>query len=353
MDTLRIAHHFFHISLRARRSLWGNAAPGEKELASLFQSETLSRRALKTGNLFTFSEAIREYLKVEALEQKMGIRALQPEEFPPALLTHLPPERLPALLYLRGPAIPDEKECVAIVGTRYPSELGRESSANFSAYCGVHGLHVVSGLAKGVDAIAHRQNLRLGTVAVLGSGVGDIYPAENTGLAQEILERGGSLVSPFPFSQVPLPANFPQRNELIAALSAGTIVIEGNQTSGAAVTGKQALAMGKCVVALPQDFRTGFGRGAISLQQAGAIFASNEMEALEYIFSRLGGLGPATAEQRPRKRVFTLRDFRAATKLDTGEALVLLEEAISSGKIEKTGPDLYRLRRKTTPDARR
>jgi DNA protecting protein DprA len=353
MDTLRFVHHFFHLTLRARLSLWGDGRPEEKELPSLFHSGALPKRALKSGDFFHYREALAEFLKVEAWEQKAGVKTLEPRDFPPALFAHLPPEKLPALLYLRGRPLPDEKECVAIVGTRYPSELGRDAAANFSAYCGVQGLRVLSGLAKGVDAIAHQENLRLGTIAILGSGVDDLYPSENRSLAEEILASGGSLLSPFPLSQVPLPANFPQRNELIAALSAGTIVIEGNETSGAAVTGKHALAMGKCVVALPQDFRTGFGRGAISLQQAGAVFAANEREALEYIFTRLGGLALPPAGQYPRKRYFSFRDFMAATKKETGEALILLEEAISRGKIEKTGPDRFSLRRKTAPDARR
>lgn len=355
MDTLRFLHQFFQFSHHARLSLWGSGKPEESALPGFFHSGALPRRAVKNGPFLSYREALAEFLRVEAWEEKIGVRTLEIADFPSALMDHLPAEKLPALIYLRGRPIPAEKECVAIVGTRYPSELGREASANFSAYCGVQGLRVLSGLAKGIDTIAHRHNLRQGTIAVLGSGVGDVYPAENGHLAEEILIRGGSLLSPFPLGQVPLPANFPQRNELIAALAAGTIVIEGNQTSGAAVTGKQSLAMGKSVVALAQDYRTGFGRGAISLQQAGAVFVTNETEALECIYSRFGGFAGTLSpnEWQPPKRIFSFRDFLAATKKETGEALVLLEEAISSGRIEKTGPDRYRLRRKTTNDARR
>jgi DNA protecting protein DprA len=354
MDTLLFAHQFFHFNQKTRQSLWGDSAPKENELGRLFRDNLLPRRALKAGKALTYREALAEFLKIESWGSRIGLRVLRHKEFPQALTTHIPPDRLPPLLYLRGKDLPREEECVAVVGTRYPSELGVEACANFSAFFGVQGLKIVSGLAKGVDAIAHQQNLRLGTIAVLGSGVDDIYPAENGPLAGEILAKGGSLLSPFPLSQVPLPCNFPQRNEWIAALAAGTVVIEGNETSGAAVTGRQALAMGKCVVALAQDFRTGFGRGAISLQQAGAIMVCSEAEALQSIFARFGGFSQSPlTEKSPKGRSFTFREFLDASNKDTGAALALLEEGVASGRIEKTAPDRYRIRRKPRTDAMR
>jgi DNA protecting protein DprA len=354
MDTLRFAHQFFHFCQKTKLSLWGESAPKESQLADLFRENPLPRRALKAGNRLTYREALAEYARIESWGERIGLRVLGQKDFPAALLAHIPPERLPPLLYLRGKEPPPEEECVAVVGTRYPSELGREAGANFSAFFGIQGLKIVSGLAKGVDFIAHQQNLRLGTIAVLGGGVDDIYPVENGPLACDILAKGGSLLSPFPLSQVPLPCNFPQRNEWIAALAAGTVVIEGNETSGAAVTGKQSLAMGKCVVALAQDFRTGFGRGAISLQQAGAVLVCSEIEALQSIFARFGGFSKSPLhEQGPKGRSFTFREFLDASNKEIGTALALLEEGVASGRIEKTAPDRYRIRRKPRPDARR
>lgn len=182
-------------------------------------------------------------------------------------------------------------------------------------------------------------------MAVLGSGVRGVYPGENEKLAEEILARGGSLISPFPIGQTPLPQNFPIRNEIIAALAIGTVVIEGAETSGAAVTGKQALGMGKTVVALAQDFRSGFGRGAIRLQQAGASLATSEEEALHAIYFRVGGYSGTKLPNvgKGRKREFTFEEFQKAAGKDVGAAMVLLEEGISSGKIERSGPDFYRL----------
>jgi DNA processing protein len=246
-------------------------------------------------------------------------------------------------LYLRGAKIPEEQSCVAVVGTRRPSPLGTDAAANFAAYFTQMNLHIVSGLARGIDSIAHRENLQRGTVAVLGSGAGKVYPRENQPLADEILRKGGSLLSPFPLYQVPLPQNFPFRNELIAALACGTLVVEGAAQSGAAITGMLALGMSKTVVALPQDFRTDFGRGAVRLQEAGAVFATNEEEALQAVFSPYGGFAHET---RPaRRRVFSFGEFQLICGKSVAETIVLLEEGILRGRIERIGPQRYRFAR--------
>ncbi len=314
------------------------------EIPQLFRENIFPRRALKYDQPLHFSDALRLYQHIEKEEEKWGIKPLLlgTDSYPAALLRAVAPERLPPVLYLRGNLLPEEKNSVAVVGTRNPSHLGREAASNFAAYFTMMGIHIVSGLAKGVDTIAHRENLRIGTVAVLGSGLHGIYPAENAELAEEILEKKGSLLSPFPLGQVPLPHNFPQRNELIAGLSTGTVVIEGKETSGAAVTGKQALSMGKTVVALPQDFRTDFGRGAIRLQQAGALLVATEEEALHGLFYRWGGFGQ-TSIPLTRQRIFSFQDFRTAAGTDVTKTITLLEEGIVAGRFEKVGPDLYRL----------
>ncbi len=246
------------------------------------------------------------------------------------------------LLYKRGAEIPPEAHLVGIVGTRRPSALGLEATLSLATYLDAVGIRVVSGLARGIDTIAHENSLALGTVAVLGAGVGRVYPEDNQGLAENILRQGGILLSPFPLDQVPLPQNFPDRNELIAALAAGVVVVEGAEKSGAAITGRQALAMGKTVIALAQDFRTEFGRGAIRLQQDGAIFAAREEEAVEAIFRRFGGFhGPLPLATS--RRSFSLSEFRKSAQCSLPEALVLLEEGILTGRIERRG-QRYRLR---------
>jgi DNA protecting protein DprA len=340
MNALRFAHHFFHLNQTSPRRLWNGHPPDLADVRALFEGEKAPRRALKCG-ILTFSAAKEEFKRVAEQEERAGIRALGERDFPAALKAFVPPERLPLFLYLRGDGIPEEKNCIALVGTRFPSLWGAETATDFSAFFTAQNLHVVSGLAKGIDALSHRENLARGTVAVLGGGTKDVYPRENAGLAEEILERGGSLLSPFPWGQVPLPQNFPQRNEIIAALGYGTVVIEGKPSSGAAVTGKHALSMGKCVVGLTQDFRTAFGQGVIELQRAGATLVSSEEEALQAIYSRAGGFSPRNLP--PVAKCFTFREFLKLSKADVATAIVLLQEGISSGAIRKLGPDYYRL----------
>jgi DNA processing protein len=352
MDYLRFAHQFFHFSLPQWLDLSGPSSP-PAAVARLFQEEIFPRRALKSGAVGSLAQAEEIFLRILAREKDYGIRSLAQDSplYPEALLRHLPPERRPLFLHLRGADLPPESQAVGVVGTRHPSASGKSSATAFSAYLSMLGIKVVSGLAKGIDAIAHQENLRQGTVAVLGGGVAGVYPRENEGLAEAILSHGGTLASPFPLGQVPLPHNFPQRNELIAALAAGILVIEGRETSGAAVTGKQSLAMGKCVVALTQDYRTDFGRGAIRLQQCGAELAATEEEAVGLLFSRLGGYGKLPLPAK-RRAVFTLQEFMTAAGLNLPEALVLLEEGLSCGRLERVGEDRYR-RRKAVDNAKR
>jgi predicted Rossmann fold nucleotide-binding protein DprA/Smf involved in DNA uptake len=143
---------------------------------------------------------------------------------------------------------------------------------------------------------------------------------------------------------VPLPQNFPDRNELIAALSAGTIVVEGALRSGAVITGRQALAMGKTVIALTQDFRSEFGRGAIHLQQEGAVLVTREEEAVEAIFRRFGGFAGSGASKvrYPTKASFSFREFHIASGRSVPEAVALLQEGILQGRIVRRG-NRYRL----------
>lgn len=349
MSSLLLCHRFFQFSLPRWNKHWSGRAPTGADLQALFRDEIFPRRCLRVEFPRGIDEARALHEIFTERDEKFGVRALTEEnpEYPAALRDYVPPERRPAVLYLRGRELPPEAEAVAVVGTRCPSPEGAEAARSFSAYFSLLGIRVVSGLARGVDTLAHWENLANGTVGVLGSSVTEIYPAENTALAEEILHRGGSLLSPYPTGQVPLPANFPQRNEIIAALTTGTLVVEGAEKSGAAITGKQALAMGKEVVVLAGDFRSAFGRGAIRLQQAGATLAANEEEAVQALYARLGGLAPTTRglnADTKRRRSFTLREFCNSSGMDVPQALAALQEEILKGTILRVGADRYKIR---------
>lgn len=346
MDSLRFAHHFFHFECAAWRRVLDRRVPPESLARELFAQDWLPRRQLRRTGPLTFADALRLHEETCARERELGVRAV-PEGHPdyPEALAQIPPERRPSLLYLRGAPVPAETQLVAVVGTRHPSATGKEAAHCFTTYLTALGLRVVSGLARGIDTVAHEKSSYLGTVAVLGSGVGDVYPEQNQELAETILRQGGTLLSPFPLDQVPLPQNFPDRNEIIAALAAGVIVIEGAEKSGASITGRHALAMGKAVVALTQDFRSEFGRGAIRLHQDGAVLVTREEEAMEALFRRFGGFMGSLPPvgRKPRRRTFSFPEFQAASGASVPDAVALLEEGILQGRIERLGTR-YRLR---------
>ena len=191
MNLLRFAHHFFHFESLAWERFSASGEP--EELARLlFTHSPLPRRTLRKDEPGNFAYALRVHEELLERESELGVRAV-PEGHPdyPSAFAQLPPERRPALLYVRGAPVPEEKHLVAIVGTRNPSERGREAAHSFAAYLSAVGVRVVSGLARGIDTIAHENSAALGTVAVLGAGVGAVYPEQNQALAEKIKEYYG------------------------------------------------------------------------------------------------------------------------------------------------------------------
>ncbi len=264
-------------------------------------------------------------------------------DYPPAL-TELG-DRRPPVIYIRGSrAIPSLESLVAIVGTRNPSFVGRRNAEAFACTTAGKGFGVVSGLARGIDSIAHRYSLTPYTLAVLGSGVNSIYPRGNTQLAETIIASGGTILSPFPDTQIIQQSNFPRRNLLIAALSAGTIVIEGAEISGANVTGRLSLELSRPTVALTQDFRTSAGRGAIKLLWNGATATLDPADALRIIAAETPeGLLPLVKGHKviPPPSEFTLDEWIDRYG-DAPRALRELEARVHSGSVVPLGSGIYR-----------
>jgi len=164
--------------------------------------------------------------------------------YPPLLREMYDP---PAVIYYRG-SLPDpDKSLLGMVGTRKPSPEAANQAFTLAYGVGKAGLSVVSGLALGIDSMAHRGNLMGGVpgYAVLGSGVDEIYPSSNRALAKKILDSGGALLSEYPPGTPPSKWNFPARNRIIAALSRGVIIVEAPRKSGALITAAFALEQGK------------------------------------------------------------------------------------------------------------
>jgi DNA processing protein len=187
----------------------------------------------------------------------------------PRLLRAIP--GAPPLIYVRGSLTAADEWAVAVVGTRAPTAYGREAAYRLAGDLARSGVTVVSGLALGVDAVAHAAALDAGgrTLAVLGSGVDQPYPGRNRRLAERIVEQG-ALVSDYPLGTAPVAANFPPRNRLISGLSCGTLVVEAGERSGALITVEFALDQGREVLAVPGSIFSRQSAGTLRLIRDGA-----------------------------------------------------------------------------------
>lgn len=210
------------------------------------------------------------------------------------------PERLleipdpPPVLYVRGQPLREET-AVALVGARRASVYGRVQAERFAAGFVRAGVSVLSGLARGVDGVAHRAALEAGgrTIAILGSALDRMYPPEHAGLADDI-SRQGWVGSEHPFGTGPRAFHFPMRNRIIAGAAAATVVIEGRQKSGSLITARLAGEAGRLVFALPGRVDSELSRGPHALIRDGVILA----EGPEHVLSDLG-VTPIEAEDRP------------------------------------------------------
>ena len=170
----------------------------------------------------------------------------------PALLREIADP--PITLYVKGDwQACFELPCVAVIGSRMCSTYGENASEMLARDLASRGICIVSGLARGIDAAAHRGAIRGGgkTIAVLGTGIDNVYPRENTRLVKEILESGGAVVSQFPLGTPPLKDNFPYRNRIISGLSLGVLIIEASERSGSLITARLATEQNREVMAVP------------------------------------------------------------------------------------------------------
>lgn len=202
--------------------------------------------------------------------EKQGISVLtwDDELYPPRLKEI---EQPPPVLYARGEITLDDHYAVAIVGTRRVTPYGRQIAEDLAAFLAGQGITVVSGLARGVDAVAHSAALKAGgrTIAVLGSGVDKIYPPEHLQIAEKMMKQG-AVVSDYAVGTPPESANFPPRNRIIAGLSMATVVVEAGETSGALITAEFAAEQGREVFAVPGSILAPQSKGTNKLIQQGA-----------------------------------------------------------------------------------
>ena len=209
------------------------------------------------------------------------IITLKDDDYPKRLKDIYDP---PALLYVRGELRSEDELAIAIVGSRKTSPYGRWFTEKIGQDLARHGVTVVSGMARGIDSVAHKGSLQGGgrTIAVLGCGVDVIYPSENRNLFYQIIDQG-AILSEFPMGSPPEGGHFPRRNRIISGLSIGVVIVQASAESGSLITAGYALEQGREVFAVPGNVGAEGSRGTNRLIKEGAKLVESTEDILEEI----------------------------------------------------------------------
>ena len=245
----------------------------------------------------------------------------------------------PTCIWTRGDRGAFAAVGVAVIGARYASEEGLAAAHEIAFDLARAGIVVISGLARGVDSAAHRGALDAGgrTIAVLGTGIDVVYPAENAELS-ELIASSGLLVTEFPLGSAPEDWHFPRRNRIISGLSKAVVVVEAKEKSGSLITARLAADQGRDVMAVPGTFVGGRNRGANALLRDGAKLVESAVDILQELGmdsglarrSPDGGSSPQVVE-------FTVDEIAEQLKISAGEALARLLEWELTGEVQRIG----------------
>jgi DNA processing protein len=300
--------------------------------------------------------ALRRELDPTQEEERLRARhiaalTLDDGDYPACLRTIADP---PPVLFVRGSLTVADEWAVAIVGTRRATAYGRQAAEHLSSALAGAGVTVVSGLARGIDACAHRAALAADgrTIAVLAHGLDTVYPPEHARLADEIVAHG-ALISEFPLGTRPDAANFPRRNRILAGLARATVVVEAARTSGALITADLALEQGRDVFAVPGSIFSPASQGTNTLIKEGARPVTAPQDLLEELHLSLAVEKQAVRQSLPvdpteaallahlsSEPVHVDEVSRAASLpvAAVSGALVLME---LKGLVRQTGPQSY------------
>lgn len=276
--------------------------------------------------------ALRKFSKWDAVDREVNQAArygvdLVPfgSEGYPSLLSEIPDP--PLCLYIKGRAAEDGAGAVAIVGSRGASRDGVRAAAHLAGELAQRGVTVVSGMARGIDAAAHRSAMEAGglTIAVLGCGMDVVYPAENVRLYKSIPEHG-AIVSEYAFGTKPDAGNFPLRNRIISGLVRGVLVVEAAEKSGSLITAQRALDQGREVFAVPGSIYSRGSKGTNALIQQGAKLVSGVDDILEELFPDKAGVPGAS----PARNLTSLSDMDRIVLERLGTEAMHVDEVIES-----------------------
>lgn len=259
----------------------------------------------------------------------------------PALLAEISDP--PARLWIRGDRSILSATIVAVIGARNASHEGLIAAGEIAFDLARAGIVVASGLARGVDSAAHRGALDGGgkTIAVLGTGIDRVYPAENAPLTEQIAANG-LLVTEFPPGTLPQDWHFPKRNRIISGLSRGVVVVEAMEKSGSLITARLAADQGRDVMAVPGTFVGGRNRGANALLRDGAKLVESAVDILQELGldERLARRAPMG--ESPEVVEFTVDQVADQMKITSGEALARLLEWELTGEVQRIGSGRFR-----------
>lgn len=262
----------------------------------------------------------------------MDVIYLGHQEYPP-LLAAIPDP--PSCIWTRGDRSMFAGIAVAVIGARYASQEGLYAAREIAGDLARAGVVVVSGLARGIDAAAHRAALDAGgkTIAVLGTGIDRVYPAEHGALTEEIATRG-LLVTEFAPGSPPEDWHFPRRNRIISGLSKAVLVVEAKEKSGSLITARLAADQGRDVMAVPGTIVGGRNRGANALLRDGAKLVESAVDILQ----ELGvDAPPAAGHQSLQVVEFTVDQLAEQLQIPAGEALARLLEWELTGEVQRIG----------------
>ena len=289
----------------------------EASVAELARVERVSLARARDIQAARDGDAVAGELE-SAAERGVRIICEQDRDYP-AALKHLPDP--PVCLYVSGTIRPEDMLAIAVVGTRRCTRYGGEQARRFGALLAQAGFTMVSGLARGIDGLAHQGALEAGgrTIAVLGNGLSEVYPPEHSGLAERV-RQSGAIISELPINTPPEAGNFEPRNRIIAGLSLGVLVVEAPQRSGALLTARLATEYNREVFAIPGRIDT--------LEAAGTNARIRDGEAklvmgLDDILDELGEVGrmmPFTCAEPAAESAESSRPVR---RLDPDQQLVL------------------------------
>lgn len=276
----------------------------------------------------------------------MSVMSVKPgqEHYPEKLMRLADP---PQRLYIGGRIDDWSQPAVAVVGSRKATPYGRYCVAKLAGGLAARGVHIISGLALGIDGLAHRAALESGgrTTAVLPSGLDRLYPASHQGLAREIIKQGGALISEYEPGTKAAPYHFPARNRIVAALADAVVVIEAAQKSGTLITAEHALDIGVQVLAVPGPINSSTSAGTNRLIQIGAGLVTSVDDiahALGFKPLKPQPMAP-NGESQPvidllsRQGQASLEELAAAAEIDIAQANRLMTSLELSGLVRVEG----------------